>query len=93
MLLQSRNILDKVFTDTRLFVHRTLVYYTIALNCIFALVQWLIYCLQCIPLDAFFHRQDYPTVRCLDNSVLAFVPASLVSIPPKKNPYLANHEA
>ncbi|KAJ5040863.1 uncharacterized protein L3040_005422 [Drepanopeziza brunnea f. sp. 'multigermtubi'] len=56
---------------------RTLVHYSIALNCIFAVVQWLLYCLQCIPLDAYFHHNDHPTVKCLENSVLAFVPASL----------------
>ncbi|KAK0121373.1 hypothetical protein ONS96_011547 [Cadophora gregata f. sp. sojae] len=56
---------------------RTLVYCTIGLNCAFTVIQWLIYCLQCIPIDAFFHPELHPGVKCIDNAVLAFVPAAL----------------
>lgn len=62
---------------TKLF--KKLVYCTIGLNTLFTLIQWLIYCLQCIPLDTFVHPTAHPNVKCLDNSVLAFVPAALVS--------------
>lgn len=61
---------------TRIF--RKLVYYTMALNVAFTLLQWFLYCFQCTPLDAFFHKAAYPTVKCLDNKILAFLPAALV---------------
>lgn len=60
---------------------RTLVFCTIGLNCAFTIIQWLLYCLQCTPLDAFFHPELHPVVKCIDNSVLAFVPAALVRYP------------
>ena len=60
-------------------VFRTLVYFTMALNTLFTVTIWLIYCLQCIPLDTFFHKAAHSTVKCLDNSILAFVPAAFVS--------------
>ncbi|KAE8444094.1 hypothetical protein EG329_000876 [Mollisiaceae sp. DMI_Dod_QoI] len=56
---------------------RTLVLCTMGLNTLFTLIQWLLYCLQCIPLDTFFHPAAHPTVKCLDNKILAFVPAAL----------------
>ncbi|KAH6714279.1 hypothetical protein DL95DRAFT_341111 [Leptodontidium sp. 2 PMI_412] len=56
---------------------RTLVFCTIGINCAFTVIQWLLYCLQCIPIDAFFHPELHPGVKCIDNSVLAFVPAAL----------------
>lgn len=62
---------------TKLF--RSLVYCTIGLNTLFTIIQWFIYCLQCIPLDTFFHPEAHPNVKCFDNSILAFVPAALVS--------------
>lgn len=64
---------------TKLF--RTLVFCTIGLNTIFTAVQWLLYCLQCIPIDAFFHKAAHPNISCVDNSVLAFLPAALVCPP------------
>ncbi|PBP16768.1 hypothetical protein BUE80_DR012336 [Diplocarpon rosae] len=60
---------------TKLF--RTLVFCTIGLNCAFTVAQWMVYCLQCLPLDTFFHPAAHPTVRCIDNKVLAFLPAAL----------------
>ncbi|CZS96968.1 uncharacterized protein RCO7_02708 [Rhynchosporium graminicola] len=56
---------------------RTLVIVTIGLNCVFTVGQWLLYCLQCMPLDAFFHPELHPGVKCIDNKILAFVPAAL----------------
>lgn len=64
---------------TRLF--KTLVYCTMGLNMLFTIIIWLIGFLQCIPLDALFHPAAHPTVKCLDNSVLAYVPAAFVSHP------------
>jgi hypothetical protein len=66
------------FANTRLF--RNLVYCTMALNTLTAVTTWTIYCLQCMPLDAYFHPEAHPTVKCLDKSVLAFVPAAFVSL-------------
>ncbi len=60
---------------------RSLIYGTMALNTVFAIITWLIYTFQCVPLDAYFHPAAHPTVRCLDRSVLAFVPAAFVGYP------------
>ncbi|KAL2059803.1 hypothetical protein VTL71DRAFT_10187 [Oculimacula yallundae] len=58
-------------------VFRTLVICTIGLNCAFTVAQWLLYCLQCMPIDAFFHPELHPGVQCIDNKILAFLPAAL----------------
>jgi hypothetical protein len=50
-----------------------------ALNTVFAVITWLLYLFQCVPLDAYFHPAAHPSVKCLDRSVLAFVPAAFVS--------------
>ncbi|KAL3427511.1 integral membrane family protein [Phlyctema vagabunda] len=55
---------------------RKLVYCTIAVNVIFTVLQWLLYCFQCVPLKAFFDAASYPNVKCLDNKILAFLPAA-----------------
>ncbi|KAH6663542.1 hypothetical protein B0J14DRAFT_258505 [Halenospora varia] len=55
---------------------RTLVFWTIGLNTLFTIIIWLIYCFQCIPLSAFFNPTMHPGVKCLKNSILAFVPAA-----------------
>ena len=60
---------------------RKLVYCTMGINGLFTLITILIYCFQCKPLDAFFHPLNHPGVKCIDNSVLAFVPAAFVSSP------------
>jgi hypothetical protein len=67
------------FANTRVFT--TLVYCTMGLNTLFAIITWLLYCLQCVPLDAYFHPAAHPTVKCLNRSILAFVPAAFVSYP------------
>lgn len=58
---------------------RTLVYVTMGINFIFTLITMLIYGLQCLPLDAFFHPMLHPDVKCLNKNTQAFVPASFVS--------------
>ncbi|CZR51053.1 uncharacterized protein PAC_00928 [Phialocephala subalpina] len=55
---------------------RVLVFCTMGLNTLFTVITWLVYCFQCIPLDAFFNKAAHPEVKCLDNSILAFVPAA-----------------
>ena len=56
-----------------------LTYGTMGLNTVFTLIIWLIYVLQCVPLDAYFHPQAHPDVICLPTKVLYYVPAALVS--------------
>jgi hypothetical protein len=58
---------------------KSLVYGTMGLNTIFAVITWLLYIFQCVPLDAYFHPAAHPTVKCLDRSALAYVPAAFVS--------------
>jgi hypothetical protein len=55
-----------------------LVYGTMGLNTLFAIITWLLYVLQCVPLDAYFNPAAHPAVKCLDKSILAFVPAAFV---------------
>jgi hypothetical protein len=57
---------------------RKLVYCTMAINIVFTLIILLLYCFQCMPLDAFFNPALHPNVKCVHNSVLAFVPAAFV---------------
>jgi hypothetical protein len=61
-----------------LFYLRFLVYGTMGLNTLFAIITWLLYVLQCVPLDAYFNPAAHPAVKCLDKSILAFVPAAFV---------------
>ncbi len=56
------------------------VYAAIALNTLIAFTNWTMTCLQCIPLDAFFHPALYPDVKCISRFVIFFVPAILVSL-------------
>ncbi|KAH6696489.1 hypothetical protein DL95DRAFT_507359 [Leptodontidium sp. 2 PMI_412] len=55
---------------------RKLAYATMGINLVFTLATILLYCFQCRPLDAFFNPLNHPDVKCIDNSVLAFVPAA-----------------
>lgn len=57
---------------------RKMVYITMGINCLFTLIIMLIYCLQCIPLDAFFQPAEHPDVKCLNKNTLAFPPAAFV---------------
>jgi hypothetical protein len=59
-----------------------LVYGTMGLNTLFAIITWLLYVLQCVPLDAYFNPAAHPAVKCLDKSILAFVPAAFVRLLP-----------
>lgn len=58
---------------------RRWVFTAMALNAMFTLTNWLIACLQCIPLDAFFHPAAHPETKCISHFVTFFVPALLVS--------------
>ena len=53
---------------------------TMGLNTMFTVIIWLIYCFQCIPLDAYFHPAAHPLTVCLPKQVLYYVPAALVSL-------------
>ncbi|KAL4922112.1 hypothetical protein BDW62DRAFT_172956 [Aspergillus aurantiobrunneus] len=53
------------------------IYATMALNLAIAVALWLLYCLQCRPLPAFWNAAAYPDAICLDTSVTYYVPVSL----------------
>jgi hypothetical protein len=50
------------------------------LNTIFSIITWLLYVLQCMPLDAIFHPAAHPKAKCVDRAVLAFAPTGFVSL-------------
>ncbi|OQU95024.1 hypothetical protein CLAIMM_01293 [Cladophialophora immunda] len=56
---------------------RMLVFGTIGLTATITLTIWLIYCLQCNPLQAFWYPTQFPTAKCLPSKVTYFVPGSL----------------
>ncbi|PMD31099.1 hypothetical protein L207DRAFT_473067 [Hyaloscypha variabilis F] len=60
------------FATSRTF--RYLVYGTMGLNTIFSIITWILYVLQCMPLDALFHPAAHPGAKCINRAVLAFVP-------------------
>ena len=55
------------------------VYATMALNIAIAVALWLVYCLQCQPLAAFWNKMAYPDAKCLDTAITYYVPVALVS--------------
>lgn len=56
------------------------VYATMVLNVAVAVAIWLLYCLQCRPLPAFWNPTMYPDAVCLETAVTYYVPASLVRL-------------
>ncbi|KAG9254481.1 uncharacterized protein F5Z01DRAFT_107874 [Emericellopsis atlantica] len=38
---------------------------------------WLLYALQCQPLEAFYYKERYPDVQCISNDIAYFIPYSL----------------
>lgn len=54
------------------------VYATMGLNAGIAVGLWLLYCLQCRPLAAFWNAEAYPDASCLDTEVTYYVPVSFV---------------
>ncbi|KAF9639898.1 putative integral membrane protein [Lasiodiplodia theobromae] len=57
---------------------RILIYMTMVGNALCTVGIWLLYCLQCIPLEAFWNPAKYPDTICLNSSVTYFVPYSLM---------------
>ncbi|KIY02690.1 uncharacterized protein Z520_01155 [Fonsecaea multimorphosa CBS 102226] len=57
--------------------YRMLVFGTIGLTATITVTIWLIYCLQCDPLQAFWYPTQFPTAKCLPSKVTYFVPGSL----------------
>ncbi|KAL4886243.1 hypothetical protein BJY04DRAFT_213774 [Aspergillus karnatakaensis] len=53
------------------------VYATMVLNFLVTVAIWLLYCLQCRPLAAFWNAAAYPDATCLDTAVTYYVPVSL----------------
>lgn len=60
---------------------RILIYMAMVCNALCTVGIWVLYCLQCIPLEAFWNPAKYPDTICLNSSVTYFVPYSLVRIP------------
>ncbi|OJD30039.1 uncharacterized protein BKCO1_6700011 [Diplodia corticola] len=58
---------------------RIVVYVTMACNGLLTVGIWLLYFLQCTPLEAFWNPMKYPKTHCLDTSITYFVPYSFVS--------------
>ncbi|KAL4901992.1 hypothetical protein BDW74DRAFT_181149 [Aspergillus multicolor] len=52
------------------------VYVTMVLNAVIAVALWLLYCLQCRPLAAFWNAAAYPGAKCLDTPVTYYVPVA-----------------
>ncbi|OMP84294.1 hypothetical protein BK809_0000301 [Diplodia seriata] len=59
---------------------RIAVYLTMGFNGVLTVGMWLLYFLQCTPLEAFWNPVKYPTPNCLDTSVTYFVPYSLIMV-------------
>lgn len=54
------------------------VYGTMALNTSFTIINWCLAFLQCRPMDALFHPENYPNAQCIPQSVVMMVPTALV---------------
>ncbi|KAB2573449.1 hypothetical protein DBV05_g7858 [Lasiodiplodia theobromae] len=57
---------------------RILIYMAMVCNALCTVGIWVLYCLQCIPLEAFWNPAKYPDTICLNSSVTYFVPYSLM---------------
>ncbi|KAL2815252.1 hypothetical protein BDW59DRAFT_177688 [Aspergillus cavernicola] len=53
------------------------VYATMVLNVLITIALWLLYCLQCRPLPAFWNPAAYPDAKCLKMAITYYVPVSL----------------
>ncbi|KAL3476708.1 hypothetical protein BJX99DRAFT_258258 [Aspergillus californicus] len=53
------------------------VYATLVLNLLITIALWLLYCLQCRPLAAFWNSAAYPDATCLSTSITYYVPVAL----------------
>ncbi|KAL1639130.1 hypothetical protein SLS58_008217 [Diplodia intermedia] len=59
---------------------RVAVYLTMGFNGVVTVGMWLLYFLQCTPLEAFWNPVKYPTPNCLDTKVTYFVPYSIIMV-------------
>lgn len=59
---------------------RQAVFAVIGLNVFVTVATWALYCLQCTPIEAFWHPELHPGVRCLPFSLSLWLPASAVSL-------------
>ncbi|KAK8087401.1 hypothetical protein PG994_002375 [Apiospora phragmitis] len=51
------------------------VYVVMSLVCCQTVRTWIFYCLQCIPIDAYFHPELYPNRRCVASSLSYYLPS------------------
>ena len=56
------------------------VHCTIAANVFVTVGTWILYCLQCIPIEAYWAPEKHPDVKCLDFGISLWLPASAVSL-------------
>ncbi|KAH7024879.1 uncharacterized protein B0I36DRAFT_366783 [Microdochium trichocladiopsis] len=55
---------------------RIAVFCVIGANVFVTVGTWVLYCLQCIPLEAYWHPEKYPDVKCLPFAVSLWLPAT-----------------
>ena len=60
-------------------VYKKAVYAVMAFTTMQTIAVLLFYGLQCLPLDAFFHPENYPEAKCIPTPVTLYFPASMVS--------------
>ncbi|KAJ5629816.1 hypothetical protein N7528_003473 [Penicillium herquei] len=53
------------------------VYAVMGLNILVSICLWLLYCLQCFPLEAFWDSAAHPNAKCLSTTVTYYVPVAL----------------
>lgn len=70
-------------SNTRRFTY--MIYGTMALIVCFTIAIWLIYCLQCRPLAAFWNPTAYPDAVCLSTKITYYVVVALVSSCPSSD--------
>jgi len=56
------------------------VYATMVVCLVFLLIEWLLAFLQAQPLDAYFHPEEYPNAKRLNDYVVQMVPTGLVCL-------------
>ena len=55
------------------------VYLVMGANAFVTVGTWTLYCLQCIPIEAYWYPERHPDVKCLPFSLSLWLPATAVS--------------
>lgn len=59
---------------------RRAVWSVIGINIFVTVGVWILYCLQCQPIEAYWNKAKYPDVKCLPFAVSLWLPACAVSL-------------